>query len=278
MIRKLATKLRSKGLLPESLARELDSTGKRSLKKFISSLRPIETNRELIRIGGDSNERHHVSEVLEGDGGYLIPNDLEGVEVCFSPGVSEVASFELELARRGIKCFLADYSVDAPPIKNDLFSFEKKYLGAHDSDVFITLDNWVNKNGRNGENFILQMDIEGAEYEVILSASSELLRKFRIIVIEFHELDALSNVDRFNRIRSTFAKLLSDFEVVHIHPNNCLEPVNYRGIDIPPVMEFTFYRRDCIKTRTPAKSFPHRLDRKNVRGNKDFPLPKCWYE
>lgn len=80
---------------------------------LLSLLKPIKTNHELIRIGGD------------GDGGYLIPNDLVGIDSCFSPGVSSVADFENDLTKKGIKCFLADFSVDAPPIKNKLFDFEK---------------------------------------------------------------------------------------------------------------------------------------------------------
>src|ERR1035441_7551539 len=90
------------------ISRATEST---ALAKFFSSVRPISTNHELIRIGGNS------------DGGYLIPNDLAGVNVCFSPGVSLVANFEADLASRGISCFLADYSVDAPPIINHLFHF-----------------------------------------------------------------------------------------------------------------------------------------------------------
>ena len=67
------------------------------LDRFFSSVSPISTNHKLIRIG------------REGDGGYLIPNDLEGIEVCFSPGVEGTADFERDLANRGIKCFFADY-------------------------------------------------------------------------------------------------------------------------------------------------------------------------
>src|SRR5580658_8331283 len=82
-----------------------------ALEYFFSSVRPISTNHELIRIGGNA------------DGGYLIPNDLAGINVCFSPGVSVVADFEADLASRGINCFLADYSVDAPPVINELIHF-----------------------------------------------------------------------------------------------------------------------------------------------------------
>jgi hypothetical protein len=103
------------------------STPYPSLVSFLSSLKPVETNHELIRVGGD------------GDGGYLIPNDLTGIDACFSPGVAATSDFENDLAARGVRCFLADFSVDGPPVDNPLFDFEKKYIGVDDDETFITL-------------------------------------------------------------------------------------------------------------------------------------------
>ena len=80
------------------------TTDKSKLLEFLSSVKPIKTNHNLIRLGGEM------------DGGYLIPNDIENIDNCFSPGVSEVANFENDLTKKGIKCFLADYSVEHPPI------------------------------------------------------------------------------------------------------------------------------------------------------------------
>jgi len=237
------------------------------LKNLIASLRPVTTNHELIRIGGD------------GDGGYLIPDDLQNINVCFSPGVSETANFELELANnRNIKSFLADYSVEAPPVQSKLFDFEKKYLGPTEDSIYITLESWVNKKAQNQSDFILQMDIEGAEYGVIHDTSSETLRKFRIIVIEFHGLDNMIIRAGFDLIDLTFKKLLKDFEVVHIHPNNAVKPQKYKDLEIPPVMEFTFLRKDRISSRQPVLIFPNKLDRPNSSLSEDYPLPRCWYE
>src|ERR1035437_4145413 len=131
-------------------------TSSELIDEFLRKCYPVTTNIELIRIGENT------------DGGYLVPNDLDGIEACFSPGVAETASFEIEMARRGIKSYLADYSVAAPPVQNDLFYFEKKYLGNKNSDIFMTLDNWVNRKNESKENdFVLQMDIEGWEWDVL---------------------------------------------------------------------------------------------------------------
>jgi len=61
----------------------LEQTAKPSdILKTIRMIQPVAVGYDLIRIGG------------EGDGGYLIPDDLEGVKYCFSPGVDQTADFE----------------------------------------------------------------------------------------------------------------------------------------------------------------------------------------
>ena len=70
---------------------------------FIRRLHPIAPACGLIRIG--SHE----------DGGYLLPDDLDGIKHCFSGGVGPSSSFEIDLLQRaGIRSFLADASVDGP--------------------------------------------------------------------------------------------------------------------------------------------------------------------
>ena len=89
------------------------------LKELIHSLQPEICGRELIRVGGDA------------DGGYLLPDDLDGIEYCFSPGVSSIADFENQLADRGIRSFMADYSVKEPPLMRPEFCFERKVSRGH---------------------------------------------------------------------------------------------------------------------------------------------------
>jgi hypothetical protein len=208
----------------------------------------------------------------------LLPNDLNGINYCFSPGVSSISNFELSLANSGIKCFLADYSVDAPQTEHFNFDFEKKYLGPINKDEFLTLESWVNsKVSENDSDFLLQMDIEGAEYNVILSTSSKLLSRFRIIIVEFHNLDSL--LDKFGHsfISSTLDKLLIDFDLVHIHPNNTSYIAKHDKYIIPSIMEFTFIRKDRMKfSESSSLVFPHPLDMPNDRSKSDLHLPECW--
>lgn len=235
-------------------------------RELLSSLQPENCGRELIRIGGDA------------DGGYLLPDDLEGIEYCFSPGVSSIADFENQLADRGIRSFMADYSVNQPPFMRPEFCFERKYLGATEDEVFTTLASWKQRHlGDYPGDMILQMDIEGFEYEVLLNMPDSLLDQFRIIVIEFHHLDLLFDPYLFQHYRSCFHKLLKYFHVAHIHPNNWDKVTTCNGIEIPHMLEFTFYSRKRAKPSGKASLFPHPLDRDNVPEKHSLNLPRCWY-
>ena len=103
------------------------------LSQLVKIMKPVKTNHNLIRMGGES------------DGGYLIPDDINDITSCFSPRVSGIADFEYSLASKGIKCFLADYSVEKPPLKHTLFHFYKKYLGAKNNSKYMKIDSWIDK-------------------------------------------------------------------------------------------------------------------------------------
>ncbi len=232
----------------------------------MEEVRPVTTNHKLVRIGGNA------------DGGYLAPDDLEGIEACFSPGVAQTADFESQMAARGIRCFMADFSVDGPPVQNPLFHFEKKFLGSSNDEKFMTLGNWVDRCAPDSNDLILQMDIEGAECGVFLESETALLGRFRIMIVEFHYMQDLWEVRGYDLLRLTFLKLLKQFEIVHIHPNNKAGLQSQHGLAIPPLLEFTFLRKDRVATSVPTTAFPHPLDRQNVPSKRDFALPQCWYQ
>lgn len=243
----------------------VNTTSATHLREFFNMVRPVVTNHPLIRLG------------CEGDGGYLVPDDLDGISACFSPGVSVLSDFELALARRGVPCFLTDHSVERAPSIHPLIHFEKKFLGLADDDIFSRIDTWMSRHAPTGSEFLLQMDIEGAEYDVLFDMADSTLEKYRILVIEFHHLDRLITTEGFHLLNLIFKKIDRYFKVVHIHPNNCAPAYVYEGFEIPPVMEFTFLRRDRIRVHHTANKFPHELDHINIDEISDVPLPRCWY-
>lgn len=261
MIDRLARRLtRAASLrIAESIPRE-------DARVLLRSLRPLDPGLPFVRVGPDS------------DGGYLLPDDLDGITHCFSPGVGSTSDFERELVEKGITCFLADYSVNRPVLDGDGIFFDKKYVGCSTDDVFVTLDDWVSGRlvGETGD-FLLQMDIEGGEYAALLNVSDRLLQLFRIIVVEFHSVDKWFD-SRFHQfvVEPMFRKLLRYFRVVHLHPNNYCPAEEVAGILVPPLMEVTFLRKDRLINDSPRHDFPHELDRDNV-AKPTVVLPECWF-
>ena len=239
------------------------------IMQLIRNIRPISTWHELVRIGGDA------------DGGYLVPQDLRDIAVCFSPGVDTNASFEIDLLNRyGINSRLADYSVDEVPMHFRAKSFIKKFLGSYDSEKFITLDAWMEQQEEypGNQDFLLQMDIEGSEYKTLLSLSERNLRRFRIILVEIHNVENWCDPAFFDIAETVFAKLLKYFHVVHNHPNNCCGIVNMGGVLAPRVFELSLIRRDRAFPAGHQDSFPHALDRPNLVDRPDLILPEAWYK
>lgn len=237
------------------------------LKALLETIKPKRTEHELVRIGG------------EGDGGYLVPDDLDGIVACFSPGVDVTATFEAAMIGRGIRCFQADASVSDTPLAGEpLVEFDRKFLGISEDAQTITLDRWVAEKMPEGKgDLILQMDIEGAEWLVLAATSDETLARFRIMAIEFHDFDRLYDRFGLDVMGAVFAKIARQFEVVHVHPNNYEAPVGPDPYALPPFIEYTFHRKDRIRSVEPARTFPHPLDKDNVKDRPTVALPKGMY-
>jgi hypothetical protein len=254
------------GIINNRLSGFLRSPDRDEVMQFIKRLRPYSTEHPLIRVGPNF------------DGGYLLPDDLVGVKSCYSPGVGGSSNFELDLAQRGIRSYMADASVHGPAASHPLFSFENKFLGTQDSGEYTTLASWVNRHTPDDNSLILQMDIEGGEYAVIDSTPEEVFSKFRIMNIEFHQLYLIWNRKNLDSINLFFDKLLKNFTVVHLHPNNCGQAYVKNGLTIPTILEITFLKNDRFKQKTPAQVFPHPLDFDNGAHVTPFPLPTEWYK
>jgi Methyltransferase FkbM domain len=237
-----------------------------TVEEVLRLFRPVASGRPLIRLGCD------------GDGGYLVPDDLEGIAAAFSPGVEDRASFESDLVDRGIECFLADASCSSAPIIHPLIHFIPKYLGIVTAGNTITLDDWVNEYAPGHDDLLLQMDIEGAEWTVLLNVSNTVLRRFRVVIIEFHNVARLLDSFAATFIHDVMARLTRDFSVVHIHPNNYGGAVSRGQVLVPRVLEVTFLRNDRIgDSGGDVGPYPHPLDQINNPNAPDIDLPKIWY-
>jgi len=224
----------------------------------------IPSNIELIRIGSNN------------DGGYLVPNIIHEISSCFSAGIGNNISFEKDLIDHKINIFGADGTLDTLPEEQKNYNFLKKNICISDDEENIRFETWVNSNASNSNSLIGQIDIEGGEYILIIDTPLNVLKKFKVLVIEFHNLNLISNRINYNLYLNVFKKILSIFNICHIHINNSEKPINIKGINIPPVIEFTFLRKDFYGNNFQSISIPHKLDQKNLIYKEDYFFDKTW--
>ena len=234
---------------------------------LIKLFKPTKTEFDLIRIG-DKN-----------DGGYLIPDIVNEIKYCFSGGVGHTNEFESQLEKLGIKSFLADYSVNEPKGLNN-FDFKKKFLASYTDTETIDVNSWLKSfiNECDLEKSILKLDIEKSEYEVINSIEENLLKKFRILIIEFHGLEMIDEENFFLKLKAVKNKILKNFLTVHIHPNNCCGIHNVGKFKAPSVLEVSYLNKKFAKKSVEQYNLPHKLDAKNKLKYNDILLPNYWYK
>ena len=238
------------------------------IEEALKLLIPVGCTHPLVRIGGNA------------DGAYLVPDDLESIDACFSPGVGDLVAFEQELAEKHqIPSYLCDASIANPPdgLREGFHDFAPFWLGGFDGDDTQTLDSWVmGSKHKHSKDLLLQMDIEGAEFSCLLAASDSILSRFRIVLVEFHGLERISSSRFLNtRLLPVLHKLNRHFDCVHVHPNNCSGTVEVLQATLPMVIEATYYRKNCNKGG-PAPAIPHPLDIINCPARQEILLGRPW--
>jgi hypothetical protein len=114
---------------------------------FLKELQPYDIqDSDRIRIGTPN-----------ADEGYVLPNRrLEDINVLYSYGVAENSDFEDMFCKKyNSIARLRDHTVNEAPIKRDSIDSHKEGVGPE-------------KNEDNNKKLILKMDVEGAEWDVLL--------------------------------------------------------------------------------------------------------------
>ena len=223
---------------------------------LISFLSPVLNGHKLVRIGP------------QGDGGYLLPDDFKGVTDCLSPGSNGEWEFETSLEHKyKIKSHILDELGKKPKGFREPHKFYAGFLGVSDGVGQISLQSFIaSAELINDNNLILQMDIEGDEYDILDEVSELLLSKFRILVVEFHYFDVMTNMNILNKTLSIFTKIDKHFDLVHLHPNNCCGVFNFGLSQVPRVFEVTWHRKDrALSSKKLAMPLTHYLDQDNVK-------------
>ena len=230
----------------------------------LNLLRPYETEFPLKRFGSYN------------DGGYLLPLDIDGISHIFSPGVADDWSFEDHLsAETGATVEMIECGEVPDGISHHVTN---GFLGGFSDENQVGVNDWIGQAGAGdaGE-WILSMDIEGAEFEVLLGLSEENLRRFRIITVEFHQLGRLADANWLRDVYlPTLRKIRKYFIPVHVHGNNHVPTVRLGRFVIPQLMEVTFLRRDRVASALRFSTLPHAFDQRCDMRKPEVSLPILW--
>ena len=228
---------------------------KEETKKITQIIKPIDNGHELIRIGAAQ------------DGGYLLPDDLAGIEICFSPGVANNWSFEKDLYNKfKIASVMYDGSVSKPVDLTSEHTFYKKFIGMSSFKNYISISDVLNIDLRKYTGDLIgQIDIEGGEYSIFNTISEKELLRFRIIVVEIHEIDRWIQKRYFDEtIITLLDKIFTTHDLVHSHFNNHGGQFSFKGYKLPKVVELTLHRKDRAKSYGGYRVIPNVLDADNV--------------
>lgn len=189
------------------------------------------------------------------DGGYVIYDNPLGATHILGYGVDKDVSFENELTEAwGIKATIFDHTIDEVPLTSSNVTYVKEGIGATDAPPLFSLENHVKRFVPDGSNFVLKMDVEGSEWDVLRHAN---LSHVSQLIVEFHEPTG----DHTDVIQ----KINEQFYLVHIHGNNCHnQPWMYidRVHVMPRYLECTYVRKDLVTAVPSTRKFPTPLDHK----------------
>ena len=233
---------------------------KNKILDLIRSIKPNSLYFNALRVGPN------------GDGGYVVPEDLNDIQYAFSPGCNNAWEFEYHLGEKwGIKSFMLDVKEKKPLNLTPMQSYRSGWLDSVNLEKHLTLDEWICREGiSNTSELLLQMDIEGSEYKCLMALDLKTLRRFRIMIIEFHNLNWLMNKPFFdNLIEPVFTRILQDFYVFNVHANNGGKEWRIKGFQFPDTLEITFHRKDRLDNKNLKNSYVD-LNFPNIEDKKEF--------
>ena len=244
------------------------------INNLLKELRPYDIlNSERIRIG-----------TPDADGGYVLLNRrLEDINILYSYGVRDNSDFEEIFCKKfNSIARLYDHTVNKAPIKRDFLHFNKEGVGPKKTENFDTIENHVTQNEDSNKKLILKMDVEGAEWDVLLQTPSATLELFEQIAIEIHFLhsgpknqyDGINLTKQIIEIRTEILKKLNSlFYLYHAHACN-FSPLYYiDNFKVPNTLELTFVNKRYFKSAGRSKTiFPTKFDRPSWEKRKEINL------
>jgi hypothetical protein len=225
----------------------------------LSLLTPFDIDRPKIRIGPNT------------DGGYILADCISPAQTVLSYGIGTEYRCDIELAERGHDVYMFDHTIEAiQPGNKQLNFFREGVAGGTDiSQNLFSIKDHLHRHQIRGDQLILKMDVEGAEFDALEAVPDDTLDRFEQIVFEVHSLNNLDDPDFRNRFRRIFRRLNSTFTLFHVHANNYDGPNGLAivsGIPVSPLLELSYVRSARVHRRASQTLYPTALDYPNVQG------------
>ena len=190
------------------------------------------------------------------DGGYVIIDSPLGAKHMLGYGVGRDVVFENQVtASWGIHAHVFDHTITKIPEMGPNVTYIPEGISAKDEAPLYSLATHVSKYVPNDAEYILKIDVEGAEWDVLDTAD---LSRVTQLIIEIHDLETDNS-----RI---IEKINKNFYLVNLHGTNCHnQPYVYidRVHRIPRYLECVYVRKDLAPGAAPnTDALPGPLERK----------------
>ena len=232
------------------------------LYNFISSIAPKSVKeKHLIRIGSLN------------DGGYVMLDHMIENSIVYNFGIGNDVSWDMDLIKYGCTIFQYDHTISDPPTTHPNIHFSKIGIANKTSydGTFKSISDLLKINGHlERSDLIMNMDIEGCEWDILYNLENGILNKFNQFLIEFHNLFDIVLMDRMEEMLSVFKKLNESHQAIHVHANNSSRLSIVSGIMLPETIEITFVQKKDYYFEDNLNNFPTSLDAPNDPRSPDY--------
>lgn len=177
------------------------------------------------------------------DGGYVVSSQHLKSNRLVSVGCDNQTSFEEHFLKINPHSTIDIYD------KNDSCDFASRHRNVNFYNIEVNSFEQLSIDS----NCIVQMDIEGSEYDVFSNYNGNF-RNIQQLIIEFHFKFKGDSSGWENVLK----KINESFYLVHVHGNNCAPITEYNPV--PDVIECTYINKSYIT---------HTIDKEDVA----YPLP-----
>jgi hypothetical protein len=190
-------------------------------------------------------------------------DDLSGIYGAISLGIGANASWDLQLAERGLMIKQFDHTIERSPVTHDNIRFDKIRISPQAGEACKTLEQIAEDCLHEGTGWILKADIEADEWPVFDAADPKALTIYSQIVCEFHNFRLVGQDSFYSQAIRVLQKLAAEFVPIHVHGNNFAGFSLVGNCPFPDVLEVTFANRSRYTFAEAERFFPTPLDRAN---------------